>query len=149
GVQLTLPWSSTLDVSYVGLHGYNLLEQTDINAPDFGAAYLPENHNPTVAASAIPGAGALPTNFYRPFRGFGAMNRRMTVGKNTFHSLQTSFNRRFSRGVSFTFNYTLSRNRGTDGNGVRITRDATNTIVLRADQDRANDQIVGVDRTHV
>src|SRR5262249_8602625 len=38
GVQLTLPWSSTLDVSYVGLHGYNLLEQTDINAPDFGAA---------------------------------------------------------------------------------------------------------------
>ena len=149
GVQFALPWSSSLDLSYVGLHGYNLLEQTDINAPEFGAAYLPENHNPTVAASAIPGAGALPTNFYRPFRGFGAMNRRMTVGTNTFHSLQTSFNHRFSRGVSFTFNYTLSRNIGTDGNGVRITRDASHTIVLRADQDQANYQIIGGDRTHV
>jgi hypothetical protein len=149
GVQFALPWSSSLDLSYVGLYGYNLLEQTDINAPDFGAAYLPENHNPTVAITSIPGAGALPTNFYRPFRGFGPINRRMTVGKNAFHSLQTSFNRRFSHGASFTLNYTLSRNAGTDGNGVRITRDATNAIVLRADQDQANYNITGNDRTHV
>ena len=36
--QMSLPWSSTLDVSYVGNHGYNLLSGTaDINAPDLGA----------------------------------------------------------------------------------------------------------------
>src|SRR5262249_5219658 len=105
GVQFALPWQSSLDISYVVLHGYNLLTgSVDINAPDFGAAYLAQNHNPTVAPSTIPGAGALPTNFFRPYLGFGTINRNMTTGVNTFHSLQTSFNRRFSHGLSFTVN---------------------------------------------
>jgi hypothetical protein len=148
GAQFALRWSSSLDVEYVGIRGYNLLASTDINAPDFGAAYLPENQNPTLASSAVPGATALPVNFYRPFRGFGAINRNMTVGYNNFHSLQMSLNRRFSHGVSFTLNYTLSRNKGTAGNGVRITRDSSGQIVLRSDQDQANYNITGNDRTH-
>ncbi len=44
GFQMALPWASAIDVSYVGEHRYNLLTQfnqpIDINAPDFGAAYL-------------------------------------------------------------------------------------------------------------
>src|SRR5262249_45376302 len=108
----------------------------------------PENHNPTVASSSTPGTGALPVNFYRPFRGLGAIHRNMTVGKNNFHSLQTSFNRRFSRGLSLTLNYTFSSNAGTAGNGVRLTRHADSTIVLRADQDQADYQITSNDRTH-
>jgi hypothetical protein len=63
--------------------------------------------------------------------------------------LQISFNRRFSHGTSFTANYTLSKNAGTAGNGVRITRDANNDIILRPDQDQANYQLTGNDRTHV
>jgi hypothetical protein len=149
GAQFSLPWSSALDVEYVGIHGSNQLASTDINAPDFGAAYLSQNQNPTVAASATQGATALPTNFFRPFRGFGAINRNMTVGNNDFHSLQTSLNRRFSHGVSFTFNYTWSRNKGTAGNGVRIAHNPDGTVVLRSDQDQANYQITGTDRTHV
>src|SRR5207237_8622283 len=58
GVQMALPWSSSLDVSYVGTHGYNLLaygasglttveSALDLNAPDLGAAYLPQNQDPT------------------------------------------------------------------------------------------------------
>ena len=117
GLQFTLPWASVMDVEYVGNHSYNLLEQTDINAPDFGAAYLPQNQNPTLAPNPLAGANALPTNFYRPYRGYGAINRRMTVGYNNFHSLQTSWNRRFRDGLQFTLNYTLSRNKGTAGNG--------------------------------
>ena len=149
GLQFTLPWASVVDVEYVGNHSYNLLANTDINAPDFGAAYLPQNQNTTLAASTIPGATALATNFYRPYRGFGAINRNMTVGYNNFHSLQTSWNRRFRDGFQFTLNYTLSRNKGTAGNNpVRIAHDANNTIVLRDDQD-FNYQITGNDRTHV
>ncbi len=56
GVQIALPWASALDVSYVGQRGYNLLGAVDINAPDFGAAYLPQNQNPTLAASTVLGA---------------------------------------------------------------------------------------------
>ena len=75
--RFTLPWASALDVEYVGNHGYNLLSgTTDINAPDFGAAYLPQNQNPTLAASAAPGANALPTELLPAFRGYGAINRQ-------------------------------------------------------------------------
>ena len=46
-MQMTLPWASTVDVSYVGQHGFNQLreirgqQQVDINAVDFGAAFRP------------------------------------------------------------------------------------------------------------
>ena len=84
GVQMALPWSSSLDVSYVGVHGYNVMAQAvvgttlaantlDINAPDLGAAFLSQNQDPTVAASTIPGASALSTDFLRPYRGLGAI----------------------------------------------------------------------------
>src|SRR5258706_7582848 len=79
GVQMALPWSSALDVSYVGSHGYNALAQAvvgttlatgtlDINAPDLGAAYLSQNQDPTLAASSVQGASALSTDFLRPYR---------------------------------------------------------------------------------
>ena len=84
GVQMALPWSSSLDVSYVGTHGYNILaygssglttveSALDLNAPDLGAAYLPQNQDPTLAASAIPGATALRTDLLRPYRGIGTI----------------------------------------------------------------------------
>jgi len=151
GVQIALPWSMALDAEYVGIRGQNLLATTDINAPDFGASYNAANWNPTtpVTASTLPGATALPVNFYRPFIGYGAINRNMTVGYNNFHSLQTSLNRRFSHGVSYTMNYTFSRDKGTAGNGVRIMRDSGGNIVLRPDQDTVNYQLTGSDRTHV
>ena len=58
GVQMALPWSSSLDVSYVGVHNYNSVsfgsisvppnsDPLDLNAPDIGAAYLPQNQDPT------------------------------------------------------------------------------------------------------
>jgi hypothetical protein len=149
GLQFAGPWSSTIDVAYVGLYGYNLLNEVDINNPDFGAAYLPENQNPALSAGAVPGASALPANFLRPFQGYGAINRTMSVGYNKFHSMQASINRRFRNGLQFTVNYTLGRNKGTDRNGVRVGRDASGAIVLRPDQDRASYHLEAVDRTHV
>ena len=63
GVQMALPWSSSLDVSYVGNHGYNRLggfqggNTVNLNAVDIGAAYLPQNQDLTPA----PGDGPVPT----------------------------------------------------------------------------------------
>ena len=68
GVQMTLPWASTIDVSYVGQHGFNQLReirgqtQVDINAVDLGAAFLPQNQDPTLAPSSTPGATAYSTD---------------------------------------------------------------------------------------
>ena len=61
--QMTLPWSSSLDVSYVGSHAYNILGQNpDLNAPDLGSAYLPQNQDLTLAASTMPGGTAVTTD---------------------------------------------------------------------------------------
>jgi hypothetical protein len=71
---MALPWSSALDVSYVGSHGCNLMNQfnqpIDLNAPDLGAALQPQNQDPTLAPSNT-GASALSTDLLRPYRGFG------------------------------------------------------------------------------
>ena len=60
GVQMVLPWSSSLDVSYVGSHNFNSVAfgaipnampgelSMDLNAPDIGTAYL----------AAVPGPDA-------------------------------------------------------------------------------------------
>ncbi len=47
GVQMMLPWSTQLDFEYTGEHAYNLIEDVNINAIDFGAAFLPANQDPT------------------------------------------------------------------------------------------------------
>ena len=149
GLQVALAVVVGPRLSYVGQRGQNLLGAIDVNGPDFGAAYLPANQNPTLAASTVPGATSLPVNFYRPFQGYGAINRTLMVAYNDFHSLQASLNRRFSHGVSTTFNYTLSRNKGTDGNGLRVTRDADGQVVLRDDYREASYHTTTNDRTHV
>ena len=118
GVQMMLPWSSSLDVSYVGSHGYNLVNQfnqpIDINSVDLGAAFLPQNQDPT-QSSATPGAAALTTDLLRPFPGYGAINMQWGRFWNDFHSIQSAFNRRFRDGLSFGLNYTVTlRQAGTN-----------------------------------
>ena len=53
-LQMALPWSSVLDVSYVGQYGYNLGQTVDINQVDIGAAYQAQNQDPTLLVN---GAG--------------------------------------------------------------------------------------------
>ncbi len=136
GLQMVLPWASSLDVSYVGQHAWNQLQSVDINAPDFGTAYAPGNQNPTLATSQTPGATALVTNFLRPYRGFGAINYTIPYGFNSFHSLQLSFNRRFRNGVSFGLNNTITLSQ-TASVAPRLQHDVNGNWSIRADQDQA------------
>ena len=65
----------SLDVSYVGNHGYNRLggfqngTTVNLNAIDFGAAYLPQNQDLTLGAERRPGRDAYTTNLLRPYPG--------------------------------------------------------------------------------
>jgi hypothetical protein len=141
GVQMALPWASSLDISYVGNRGYNRMGQlqggqrTNLNAVDLGAAYLPENQDPTKAASSTPGASALPTSLMAPFRGFGSIGENRTDRHDLYHSLQTSFNRRFRGGMSFGVNYTWSMFlEGNWGLVQRLEHGADGSVRERADQ---------------
>jgi hypothetical protein len=154
GVQMVLPWSSSLDLSYVGSHGYNMMggfqggNRVDLNSIDLGAAYLPENQDPT-KSSTVPGAAALPDVMLRTFRGLNAIGQNTTGFHETYHSIQASLNRRFVNGLSFGVNYTLglsfTGNTGLPGNVQRLEHSPDGTISLRADNARWEDLMKNLD----
>src|SRR5438132_2625845 len=145
GTQFALPWAAALDLSYVGQRGINLLKSQDntatgvnaqdINAVDFGAAYLPQNQDPTLAASTVPGATALSTDLLRPYRGLGAINIMWPRNHDLFHSIQASLNRRFRNGLQFGVNYTLGLTyTGTTITPLRLQHAADGSFSFRPDQ---------------
>jgi hypothetical protein len=156
GVQMVLPWSSALDVSYVGTHNYNSVsfgsisvpannDPMDLNAPDIGTAYLPQYQDPTAPASAIPGARALPTDLLRPYRGLGAIIATRPIFYTQYDSLQTSFNRRFRNGWQGGLNWTLSlRHKGNTQSPRHLQHNADGTIGLRPEQDAVDEVLSNV-----
>ena len=144
GVQLALPWAVALDVSYVGQHSFHTPEAADLNAMDFGAAFLPENQDPTQAVqSAATSFAATNPNIVRPYRGYGPITMMLQRGWGTFHSIQLSFNRRFRNGLSFGLNdtITLYDHRSTE---VRLQHAPDGSFVVRGDQGTA-DELLGTD----
>jgi hypothetical protein len=147
GIQMVLPWASSLDVSYVGTHGFNLMnpfnQPIDINGIDLGAAFLAQNQDPTLS-SAIPGQAALSTDLMRPYRGFGPILLQWGRFWTDFHSIQTSFNRRFRNGLQFGLNHTLTlRQAGTNtlpsNAGVRLVHNADGTYADAPEWPRAEE----------
>ena len=147
GVQRVLPWAVSLDVSYVGQHSFNDVQTTNLNAIDFGAAFLPENRDRTLAASAVPGATALTTDLLRPIRGYGTITQMQQDGWRTYHSIQVSFQRRFRNGFSFGFNDTISLY-DRQSTALRLQHNSDGSYVVRDDQDDA-DRLLGSAVTNV
>jgi len=141
GIQMMLPWATAIDVEYQGIHAYNLVDSPDINAVDFGAAFLPANQDRTLAASPIPGNTAVPTDAMRAFRGYGAVNQFWARWWNTSHQIQISLNRRFRNGLSFGFNDTILLQQK-QNTGARLQHNADGTYSERADQAEA-DELLG------
>jgi hypothetical protein len=136
GVQMALPWTSSFDISYVGSHSTDVLgSNPDLNAPDIGTAYLPQNQDATQAPSAVPGATALTTDLLRPYRGLGAINTTWGKSWNGYDSIQMSFNRRFRHGLQATLNYTYSiRTIGNTSAQLRLQHHPDGSYSVREDQ---------------
>ncbi|MEO8480843.1 MAG: TonB-dependent receptor [Acidobacteriota bacterium] len=157
GVQMALPWSSSLDVSYVGNHGYNRLggfqggTTVNQNAIDIGAAYLPQNQDLTLGSSAVPAKNAVNDNLLRPFQGLGVINQNTTEFYDTYHSIQSSFNRRFRNGVQFGVNYQLGLSFvGNTGLQKRLVHGADGSISVSPDQAKYEELNKNLDnRRHV
>jgi hypothetical protein len=142
GVQVMLPFATSLDVSYVGQHSFHEGQTVNLNAVDFGAAFLPENQDLTLASSATPGATALSADLLRPMRGYGTITDNLQIGWHTYHSLQVSFQRRFEHGLAFGFNDTMGLSQRAS-TGLRLDHLADGSFVIRADQAQA-DTLLGV-----
>ena len=85
----------------------------------------------------------------RTIRGFGTITQNQQTGWRTFHSLQFSFNRRFSNGLSFGFNDTWSLY-DHQSTARRFDHASDGSVALRADQAEA-DRLLGttVDTVHL
>jgi hypothetical protein len=118
GVQRKLPWKLIWDIAYVGSRQNHLPRRLNVNAVPYGAAFLPQNQDPTNTTGTLPGQRALPADFLRPYAGYSNINLRLFDARADYNGLQTQIDRRFSNGLFFNVNYTLSRARDTqDGNG--------------------------------
>jgi len=93
GVQHSFGSNLSLDVSYVGNHGYNLLALSDVNQ-------CVPNTDPTQCAS-----GQSRPSFAK-FPYLQIINEQTNAAHSTYNSLQTTLTQRTSHGLDFTVGYT-------------------------------------------
>lgn len=84
-IQRRLPHDTLLTVAYVGTKGVNLRDEIDLNQPR-------------------PGPGAIPAR--RPYPTFAAIINTEFRANSVYHGLQTTFEKRYSAGLSFLTSYT-------------------------------------------
>ncbi|MBI4475459.1 MAG: TonB-dependent receptor, partial [Acidobacteria bacterium] len=138
-IQTQLLNDATLSVGYVGSKGTHLIGIADLNQVPAGAA---------AAAGLVPAGGYITSgirprlNSLRPFRGYNAVNAILSAFNSNYHSLQTSFNKRFRGSGTAGLAYTWSKNL-TD-NGSDRSNAPQNTYNWHAEYGRAT-----LDRRHV
>lgn len=127
GVQRELPGSISLGVSYAGNRGVKLPVNSNLNALNPGYYGQPGDlarvaqlnalvNNPffgvittgTLAARQVQANQLL--RAYPQFTGFGV--NFLGAGNSTYHALQTSVQKRMSKGLLATMSYTFSKNLG-------------------------------------
>jgi len=136
GAQVTLPQDTILNVSYNGGHAYNIPEAVNINAVDFGSAFLPQNQDPT-ASSSLAGGAAVSANQMRGYRGFGSMTDMLPRGYSNSDFLIIGVQRRFTRGLAFGLNDSWLLHQAQPA-GARLQHAADGTWSYRSDQAEAN-----------
>lgn len=100
---------NVVSVGYVGSLGRDLLFQDNINLP-------------TPSLTAEPVGTATPAYIYAAqLPNVGAIQRNSNLGLNNYNSLQVTFIRRYRRGLTTNFNYTLAH-----GLGDSVNPSATN-----------------------
>jgi hypothetical protein len=104
-IQRQVGWQSVVEVGYVANIGRHLLSRTNLNAVPLGTTWTSQVIDPTTN-------GLLPTNFYRPYAGYGGVSVSSFGATSSYHSLQASWNRNMGKGVNFGIAYTFSKTLG-------------------------------------
>jgi hypothetical protein len=142
GIQAKLPYSLVLDTAYVGTTASHLIEKLNLNAVPYGAAFLPQNQDPTkTTPPSNPGGNSLTRDFLRPFTGYGDITQYQSTGSSNFNSLQVSVNRRYAKGLFLGVAYTYGKSLG-------ITSNDTDFIRIDNLNRQQNYGPLGIDRRH-
>jgi hypothetical protein len=150
GLQMVLPFTSAIDISYTGQHAYNGQLAANLNAIDFATAYLPQYQDPTQTPNGV-NSSLVNTNVnqVRFYTGYSAINQTQPTGTRTYHSILFSWNRRLKDGISLGFNDTISLS-DKQSTPIRLQHNPDGTITVRSDQAQA-DALLGNNnpQTHV
>lgn len=117
-IQQQIGWGAILQVAYVGSQGRNLFLRSIANKVT------------GVTMNATSGAGTAVREFGTRF---GEIDYKTTGGTDHYDSLQTTLNRRFSRGLTFGAQWTYGHSIGNSG-GSNEAQTATNPYNFRADR---------------
>lgn len=128
GIQRELPGRITAEASYVGSRTRAALVSNSINSisvanlalgdpskpggdPNYLNAQLPNPFEGLLPGTTINGATVARSQLLRPFPEFtGVTETNLNVGKIWYNSLQVSVQKRYSHGLTFSANYTFSKN---------------------------------------
>jgi hypothetical protein len=130
------------DIAYVGSVQNHLPRQLNLNPVPYGARFLSENQDPTLAPSPVLGNSSLNGDFLRRYQGYGSISVRNYDANANYHALQTQIDRRFSNGLFLNANYTFSK---------ALDTQDVNTSFSRPDGNdrRANYGPAAFDRRHI
>jgi Carboxypeptidase regulatory-like domain len=141
GIQMALPFTSAIDVSYTGQHSYNAQLTSNLNSIDLGLAYLPQYQDPTQTPNGV-ATSLVNTNVnqVRFYPGYGNVTQNQPTGVRTYHSIQVSWARRLKNGLSLGFNDTISLY-DKQSTTLRLQHNADGTISVRSDQALADEML--------
>ncbi len=119
GVQRELPRGFFVEATYVGNQGRHLIRQPDLNAIPFAAL---------AANAALPSAQRVSTNALRTYKGFTAINFRLSDANSNYNAMQLYVAKRkgdLELTAGYTWSHALTDTSG-NGDGLDVGEDPFN-----------------------
>ncbi|MGP8243820.1 MAG: hypothetical protein ACLQVN_04785 [Bryobacteraceae bacterium] len=103
GIQQEIGFGTVVDVAYVGALGRHLIIAENLNSEPLGTDYQPQNLDATNSNKV------LPSQFMRPYQGWGNITYYFDGGNSSYHSLQTQVRRRYKNNLTYGALWTWSK----------------------------------------
>jgi hypothetical protein len=140
GFQQDVHFGTVIDVAYVGALARHLVMRENLNSTPLGANFRTSSLDPTN------GNKVLPSQFLRPYQGWGDITYYFPGGNSSYHSLQTAVRRRYKYNMTYGVVWTWSKTMDyTDTE----TNSASTTVSSLINPKVANYGIAGYDHTHI
>ena len=140
GVQRDIGYGTVVDVAYVGALGRHLIERENLNTTPLGTDFK------TSSLDATNGNKLLPSQFLRPYQGYGDINYYFYGGNSSYHSLQGQIRRRYKSNLTYGAIWTWSKAMDYTDTETSATSTAVSSVI---DPRIFNYGKAGFDRTHI
>jgi hypothetical protein len=140
GFQQDIHFGTIIDVAYVGSLSRHLVMRENLNTTPLGTNFRSSSLDSTN------GNKVLPSQFLRPYQGWGDILYYFPGGNSSYHSLQTALRRRYKNNITYGVVWTWSKTMDyTDTE----TNSASTTVSSLINPKIWNYGLAGYDHTHI